>query len=409
MILGIDASRANVPQRTGTEWYAYFLIKNFFEIIPYDISVRLYIKSELKSDFGIIPPNVKTKVLAWPPKFLWSQLRLSGEMAILRPDMLFVPAHTIPYIHPRNTVTTLHDVGFERFPEAYSSSPITDHPSGTAVMTNALIQLFSFGKYANSELDYHRFSARFAISHARRILTVSEFSKREIVALFKANPEKISVIPNGYDHTIFSPNRSQDEEMKIQQKIGSGGEYVVSVGRLEFKKNTARMVEAFATVKKRLNAKNLKFVLIGAQGYGYDKVLEVIKRNNLSNSVLTPGWLDMHSYVHLLRGAKIFFFASIYEGFGIPLLEAMACGVPILTSEISSMPEICGTSALYCNPFNAEDLARKLELLLRDQQLRRALIEKGYVQVQQFSWKRCARETLEILRQEWEHVPVGGT
>ena len=276
-------------------------------------------------------------------------------------------------------------------------------------MTNALIRLFSFGKYANNELDYHRFSARFAISHARRILTVSEFSKREIVTLFKTNPEKISVIRNGYDNTIFSPERFQDAEMKIRQKIGSGDEYLISVGRLEFKKNTVRMVEAFAMAKKRLNAKNLKFVLIGAQGYGYDKVLEVIKKNNLSDSVLTPGWLDMHSYVHLLRGAKIFFFASIYEGFGIPLLEAMACGVPILASETSSIPEICGTSALYCDPFNVGDLAQKLELLLSDQQLRRALIEKGYVQVQQFSWKRCARETLEILRQEWEYMSVGGT
>ncbi|KPJ85095.1 hypothetical protein AMJ57_04320, partial [Parcubacteria bacterium SG8_24] len=174
LTIGIDASRANARQRTGTEWYAYHVIRELRDIIPDTYRVILYSKEALRDGLEDLPSHWESRVLAWPPRKLWTQLRLSWEMYRRPPDMLFVPAHALPVILPRKAVTTLHDVAFMAYPQAYR--PL--------------------------ERIYHRFAARFAVRRAR-ILTVSEFSRREIVRYFRADEAGIRVTPLGIDTDTY--------------------------------------------------------------------------------------------------------------------------------------------------------------------------------------------------------------
>ena len=176
MTIGIDASRANKKTKTGTEWYSYNLI---LELAKLDTKSQyfLYTKEKLQDKLKELPDNFKEKVLKWPPKFLWTMLRLSQEMKKNAPELLFVPAHIIPLVSPAKTITTIHDVGFRRFPHLYSGL----------------------------ELKYHNFGLNQAIKKASTIITISEFSKREMIQLCNIDPEKIKVIHNGFDRKEFRP------------------------------------------------------------------------------------------------------------------------------------------------------------------------------------------------------------
>lgn len=169
MKIGIDASRANLSERTGTEWYSYYLIQHLKKVIPSDTEVILYSKSPLVGDLGILPPHWRSVVLSWPPKFLWTQFRLSWEMVRNPVDLLFVPAHTIPIFHPQKTITTCHDIGFIRMPHLYSLK----------------------------ERMYHRLTMWFAVFFAKSIIAPSEFVKQEILHAYPVPSEKIHVIYHG--------------------------------------------------------------------------------------------------------------------------------------------------------------------------------------------------------------------
>jgi len=193
MIIGIDASRANKLEKTGTEWYAYHIIEEIKKLADHNDQYILYSKEKLRGQLAILPRNFKSKVLNWPFKYLWTQFRLAWEMVLNKPNVLFVPAHTIPVICPSKTITTLHDIGFEKYSHLYSQRGIGPKIFGI------LVKIFTFGRYSNTELDYHRWSARLAFKKAKRIITVSHFSKNEIVNHFNVDSDLISVVSNAYD------------------------------------------------------------------------------------------------------------------------------------------------------------------------------------------------------------------
>lgn len=373
MLIGIDASRANRIKKTGTEWYSYYLIQEMKKLESGESRFVLYSREPLRGELAELPAAWSSKVLAWPPRKLWTQLRLSYELVRHCPDKLFVPAHTIPLIHPPDTITTLHDIGFEKFPKLYSAA----------------------------ELIYHRFSAKLAIKKARHIITVSHFSKQEMVEIYGAPPQKISVVYNGYNDRIYRRlNEKTTNEILTEQQIKKP--YLLFVGRLEEKKNIKRLVQAFAILKKKLKLKpyDLNLVLAGRPGFGYNKIREEIEKNDLADSVIEPGWLGEEKLPALYNGAEVFVFPSLYEGFGIPLLEAMACGTPVVTSKITSLPEIAAGAGLLVNPENPEDIAEAIEKILNDKNLKSELISKGLERVKNFSWEKCACETLEVIREQ---------
>lgn len=329
---------------------------------------------------------------------LWTQTRLSAEMLINPPDVLFVPAHTIPIIHPKKTVVTCHDVGFERFPELYATHSIGPSKglAGLAVKTAAKIA--TGFKYSNNELDYHRWSMKFALKHAAKIITVSEFTKKEIQEIYKVSSENISVIHNGFDQEKFVPIKNQSAIDATLRKYSINKPFYLFVGRLEEKKNIVGMLEAFALARaKELSISKMIFVLAGRVGYGYDRIQSAIKRLNLENSVKQIGWIPDIDRIHLLNAAKIFLFASMYEGFGIPILEAFSYGTIVITSNRASCPEVAGDAALLVDPKNLDEMASAIIKLENDEKLRDDLRQKGFARAKEFSWIKCAKETLNLL------------
>jgi len=383
MIIGIDASRANLIERTGTERYSFELISRWPRLRP-DLHFRLYLREAPLADLRDLGPNVEIRVLAWLPRILWNLLRLSWEMLWHPPDVLFVPAHTSPLIHPRHTVVTIHDVGFERFPELYSHTPIGSRKNWLRVFIRAA----TLGKYGNSELDYHRFAVRWALRTASRIITISKFSAAEILNYFPYDARKLAVIPLG-----VTPRPRSSEPSPLPNP------YTMFVGRLERKKNIANLVAAYAQYRT-LTPNPVDLVLIGRPGTGFDEAKKIIAARGLRDVVHQFPWQPAPAIDRFLTHARSFVFVSRYEGFGLPAIEAMAAGVPVLASTAGSLPEVCADAAILVDPERVDDIAQGLLAVNHDEPRRAELVEQGRRRAAEFSWDRCAEQTLELLLSE---------
>ncbi len=419
MLIGIDASRANRKFKGGTEWYSYYLIRELAKIdsknqyILYsdkplvgglaDLTIEDYAAvpgkinssgfQEIKSPFG----NFRVKILEWSFTYFWTQLRLSYEMLVHRVDVLFVPAHTLPIIHPKKSIVTIHDIGFERFAKLYSSDKIGPESGLTSNAFNFLAELFTGGKFHPNILDYHSWSTKYALKRAKIIIAVSEFTKREMVEFYQADAEKIKVVQNGYNNQLYRPINDRGKIQQVLNKYDIKTPYIFYAGRLEKKKNTARLVEAYAIMRQKFKDIKHKLVLVGNAGLGFDEVKYVISEFNLNDNVIITGWIPEADMPYIYSGAALFVFPSLYEGFGIPLLEAMACRVPIAASDISSIPEVVKDSASLFNPENKDDMAEKMARILLDKRLAEELINNGFKRARDFSLTKCAQETLALL------------
>ena len=396
MIIGIDASRANKADKTGTEWYAFFVINELKKLCTSDHNFILYSAEPLTGELSKLPKNFSNRVLKWKAGFFWTQIRLSIEMVIRPPDVLFVPAHTIPIYCPKKTYTTLHDAGFESFPELYGNKYIGPKNSAMKYIFNIFIRLITLGKFGNSELDYHRWSARLAIKKAFKIFTVSNFSKNEIQKFYKIKAEKISVIYNGYN-TIYTQQKNPEEVQNVLLKHNISTPYVFFIGRLEIKKNIFRLVESFLNLKNESKFDNLKLVLSGKPGFGYEQTSRLIASSSHKSDIITTGWLNENELSLIMSSCSCFLFPSLYEGFGIPIIEAMASRVPVITSSIGSMAEISNQAAILVNPLNTEEITEAIKLIMSNAEKRKKLIKNGLELIKKYSWKLTASQILKEI------------
>lgn len=399
MKIGVDASRANLAQRTGTEQYAYHLIQEWKKLTDPSDQFILYSKSPLTNGLETHwPAHFQSRVLQWAPQFLWTQFRLSLEMLRSRPEVLFVPAHTLPLFLPRKSVVTLHDVGFERFDRLYMREHIgTSGP--VKKLLNAGARLVTLGKYGASELDYHRWSTNFTIKHATKIITVSEFSKREIVACYpNIDPNRISVIYHGVDHARFQPMPDGDERRQRLNRYGIHRPFLLFIGRLEEKKNISGLISIFGELKKAYH-EPLDLVLVGKPGFRHEQMLKRIKELQLTDSVIQTGYVAEEDLVALRSAASAFVFPSYYEGFGMPILESMSCGTPVVSSNRASLPEVVGSAGLMADPDDHREFASQIHRLLTQPALRQDYVDKGLIWARRFSWSDAAARTLDVIRQ----------
>jgi len=371
MIIGIDASRANKPNKTGTEWYSWHLIEELKKIAPESDSFRLYANSLLIGELGILT-GVKwqEKILTWPPKFLWTQIRLWWELLLNPPDALLVPAHTIPLLPIRRRIRVLvnvHDVGFKRSPELYK--PI--------------------------QVWYHDLTMKRIRSRADLIITISEFSKREIMELYEVPEEKIKVVHLGFDAANYH-EQSDSDIAAAMEKYGAADPYLLYVGRLEKKKNIGNIVKAFVIARE--HHENLKLVLAGSSGNQYDEIKEIISGLKLEKEIILPGYVPQKDLPQLIAGAKAFLFPTLYEGFGLPILEAMACGTPVITSDTPPHTEVGGEAAVYIDPKSPEKLADAIMKVLENDEFRRQVAESGVLRAKEFSWRKTAESILAIIK-----------
>lgn len=398
MVIGIDASRANRQHKTGTEWYSFYVIANLARLDKLN-EYRLYLDTTPSQELQEAikdSPNFSCQILHWPLFSFWTLGRLSLEMIFHRPDILFVPAHALPLFHPRRTVNTIHDLAFVREQNLYLSEEVKTRLLGRRLV-NWLVRLLTGGKYRATSLDYLYWSTAYALRHATKIITVSNFSKQEILALYpKTAAAKIEVIYNGYNEQ-YRPIADPEKTKEILEKYGLEAPYFLYVGRLEKKKNTPALIEALALIREDHPEIKEKLVLIGNASFGYDEVKYVIEEFDLNNDVFMPGWVAEEDLPYIFNGASAFIFPSRHEGFGIPVVQSLACGLPTAASDIPVLREIAGDAVLYFDQNDDRAIARAMVEIISDENLRSELKRKGLEKVRDFSWDSCTRETLAVL------------
>jgi len=400
MIIGIDASRANRQRKTGTEWYSFYLIQNLAKIDKtnkYWLYLNMPPTPELQAAIKD-NPNFTFKYLKWPLYSFWTLGRLSLEMLICRPDVLFVPAHTLPLFGPKRNINTIHDIAFVRERNLYLSEKVKTRIIGSRNLINIFVKIITLGKYEADSVDYLYWSTAFALKYAKKIITVSDFTKQEILSIYpKTKVDKISVIHNGYNTDIFRPVVDEEKINAVLDKYGITRPYFLYVGRLEKKKNTPALIEALSLVRENNPEIKEKLVLIGNASFGFDEVKYVIEEFNLNQDVYIPGWVEEADLPYVYNAASAFVFPTRHEGFGIPILEAMACGLPVIASDLPVLREVAEEAVLYFNHNDKREIAEAMVRIVKDKALREELIAKGLMQSHKFSWEKCARETLELM------------
>lgn len=363
---GIDASRAACAHRTGTETYSLELTKALAKLASPQRRFRLYTPHPPQHTDWPDSPHVETRVIPWPR--LWTHIRLAAELHRHPPDALFVPAHVLPLSCPVPAVVTVHDLGYLHYPEAH--------------------RLFD-----RWYLDWttHRHTRI-----ATHLIADSQATKHDLIDFYGANPDHISVVYLGRDETL-APAADSQQVAAVKAKYNIDGDYFLYLGTLQPRKNLVRLVEAFHAALSSLSDESLKLVIAGRQGWLYADIFERVQQLGLGQRVLFPGFIAEADKPALLSGALAYVFPSLYEGFGLPILEAMACGTPVLTSSVSSLPEVAGTAALLVDPQDTAQISAGLVQLATTPDLRRLLVEQGFRQIRQFSWTQAAGQVLEIM------------
>ncbi|MFC1645208.1 glycosyltransferase family 4 protein [Patescibacteria group bacterium] len=368
MKIGIDASRAFLKNRTGIEEYSYRVIKNLRDKLK-NHQVILYLrkgqKEIIEKDNFDIPNNWSVEEIRFPR--FWTQAGLSIEMLLNPIDILFVPAHTVPIIHPKKTIVVMHGLEYEFLPKAYSFW----------------------------ERLYMRHSIKNSCKWASRIISVSENTKKDLIDLYRVSDDKIDVVYEGYDSS-----KNQISKIKNQNTLDRlgiiNGEYLLFIGRIEERKNIIGIIEAFEILKKEDRISH-KLVLAGRGGFGYDKILRRVEESEFKKDIILTGFIEDSEKWELLEKASLFVFPTFYEGFGIPILEAQSVGTPVLASSNSSIPEVVNGSAVLVDPNDVIELSSGIRNILMSEELADKLSGNGLENVKRFSWDRCASEIAEIL------------
>lgn len=396
MIIGIDASRANVAERTGTERYAFEVITRLLPKLQHH-RVRLYVREELRPEWGIMPAHVEVCILRWPPAVMWSHLRLSWEMLWRRPDVLFVPADTVPIIHAPRTITTIHDIAFERYPELYRGASVQRRLGLFRPLIHGVVRLFTLGRYSASERDYHRWSVRQAVRVCPTILTVSEFTKHEIVSLLHVAPERIIVTPLGVRPPEYFSRISQDDVAQRKKSLELVEPYFLFIGRLESKKNIGLLLRSYVTYRSVVDRPH-DLVLIGQAGFGWPEALDSVG-GTLPPGVHQLGWQFDASTDEILVGASALIMISEYEGFGIPAVEALSAGLPVIASRHGSLPEVLSTYATFIDTTTPGTIVEAMKNITAPAAAfnYHTLPAKEYAR--RFSWDRTAEKTYAVLGQ----------
>jgi glycosyltransferase involved in cell wall biosynthesis len=371
VLIGIDASRATAGRRTGTETYSLQLIRALARLRGErdDFAMRLYVNGPPPEGLfwsGPASAGCEIRSIPWPR--LWTHVRLSAEVTAHPPDVLFVPAHVLPLAHPARSVATVHDLGYLTFPEAHRSS----------------------------DRRYLDWSTAWNARQSRAVIADSAATRDDLVQAYGIAPEKIHVIYLGANPDVAVEPDPQ-RRAAARERYGIGERYLLYVGTLQPRKNLARVVQAFAGLAGRESFEGVQLVLAGKRGWLDDDLFMQVRALGLEGRVLFPGYVADADLAPLLSGALGFVFPSLYEGFGMPVLEAQACGAAVMTSNNSSLPEVAGDAALLVDPGDVDAIADAMQRLVTDEALRAALVARGFENVKRFSWEKCARETLAVL------------
>ncbi|MCL5432839.1 MAG: glycosyltransferase family 4 protein [Patescibacteria group bacterium] len=370
MVIGIDGNEANVQKRVGIGEYAFEILKQFesFGLPVQKYRFKIYLKDNPVMDFPKSREGWEYKIVR--PKKFWTQFGLPINLYLHKPwpDVFFTPTHYSPRFSPVPTVISVMDLSYIYFPEMFTKKD--------------LYQLKNWTNYS--------------VKKAKKIFTISQASKDDIIKLYKLTEDKVVVTYPGLKTVENNGLKTADMDI-IKRKYGIKGDYILFVGTLQPRKNITGLIEAFSLISKRGNINDLQLIIVGKKGWLFEEILKAPEKFGVSENVRFLEFVSDSELTLLYKNALCFVLPSLYEGFGLPVLEAMANGCPVLASNVSSLPEAGGDAALYFDPKTPEDMASKIKRVIEDKKLRSEMVKKGYEQVKKFSWEKTARETLNVL------------
>ncbi|PKL36702.1 hypothetical protein CVV38_02245 [Candidatus Peregrinibacteria bacterium HGW-Peregrinibacteria-1] len=369
MIIGVDGSRYRENDATGVEWYSYFIIKELMRLTAeraHELKLKIYVGDEDSAHWNLMP-GVEVKVVE--AKRLWTLRALSKEIKHSPIDVLFIPSHVLPLFRPKKSVITIHDVAFCHFKEVY-------------------------GFFQRLYLNW---STRYAVKHANVLIVPSKATKDDLVKFFQAAPGKIVVIKHGFKEPKPKPDMRLFAESDAFSYFGLSPEskYLLFVGRLESKKNLERVVEAFKLFSEK--HPDYKLVLAGKRGVGAEAIIRKVNKLKLADKVVMPGYVSEEEKATLYEYCQGVVFVSLYEGFGLPVLESFHYRKPILVSNSSSLSEVAGDAGIVVDPMSVKEIAEGMCDLIEDSALVGNLVARGAKRLEDYSWKDSGRETMKVL------------
>ncbi len=369
MTIGFDGSRAFSTNRTGTENYSFQLLKALSKIDSNNQYI-IYLRPASQVDRAEWPQNFKFKILNF--KRLWTQLGLGLQTSIDPLDVLFVPAHTLPIIRKPSlkTVMTVHDLGAEYLPSMHQLK----------------------------QRLYLNWMTHHQLKSATKLIAVSESTKNDLISTINLPSKNIQVI---YEATNLKQNISinLDTKRDILNKFDiKDREYFIFIGTIQPRKNLERVIKAFKAFLD-ISGSNTKLVLAGSKGWLSEDIYLLPKSLSIEKNIIFTGRVSEQELEVLLSSGLALVYPSLFEGFGLPILEAFARNLPVITSNSSSMPEVAGNAAILVDPEKTEQILEAMLKISSDDKLRQELIKKGQTQLEKFSWQKCAKETLELFKQ----------
>ena len=346
----------------GMGWFTYQTLKHITHKNP-DVHFVFLFDRNFDEDF-IFSENITPIILSPQARhpflyYAWFQHAVKNTLNKLQPDLFLSPDGFLSLGATCKQLPVIHDINF------------LHHPSDSKWLTSKYYNYY-FPKFARA---------------ATRIATVSEYSKTDIINNYGIDKNKIDVVYNGIN-SFFKP---LDETTKLNTKetYSGGKNYFVNVGSLHPRKNIGNLIKAFSLFKKETNS-DFKLLLAGPNYWGLNQIHQIIEETNLKNEIIFTGRLEDDTLNLVLGSAVALTYVPYYEGFGIPLIEAMQCGVPIITSNVTSLPEIAGNAALLVNPFDVDEIKKAMIQLVNKPELSIELVNKGNLQKQNFSWEKSS-------------------
>ena len=359
----------------GTYVYAQHLIREFKKIAANDpeISFCLFASQGNKNDAAQIEPEKNFELRPAPMldhDRLWRLGGVSMAAARANADLLFAPTAAMLPVGLVPVVCTIHDVTAVKV------------PSHSARVTRLL-----------------RFLLWVSAKFSRSVITDSQYSKQDIVDIYGVPESKVSVVYLGYDKAVFNSDPVDvDACVALMKRLGIERPYVLHHGTIQPRKNLQRLIEAYRLMLSRDRNLDLDLVLAGRLGWEYEAIVAAGNNNTGSRGrVIFSGILEDADLALLIRGASLVVIPSLYEGFCLPMVEAMACGTPTVVSNASCLPEISGNALAYFDPCSVEEIAAQMQSVLLDHELSAQLRNRGLERACEFSWERCAQETLRVL------------
>lgn len=360
--IGIDGNDANVMKKVGVSVYTWELLTRFHAQASEQLQFTIYLRARPNEDMPKTNTYWRYQVVNGP--FLWSRIWLPLYLYTHdAPTVFFSPTHYTPRFNPSPLVVTIHDLAYFYFSNEFLKK-----------------DLYKLKNWTKESVD-----------KAAAIIAVSDSTKQDVNKWYGTPLDKVIRIYNGFSQ--YKGTKSPDSYKKYGLKRHK---YLLYVGTLQPRKNVTAIIHALKALETQFP--DLQLALVGRRGWLFEGILKTIRELGLSEKVKELGYVPNEDLSGLYKNSACLVLPSFYEGFGIPVLEALSQGAPVVTSNTSSLPEVGGDACLYVDPNDTMQLATAIERLMTDEGLRKDLHTKGLAQVKKFSWDTCATETLEVLK-----------